>query len=245
MKHRLIPACFLFLSALALSPLLVRAQDPDSSACRARKPHWKEVQDLEAIESLFPKPFVIPDSCQREDEHPCYMYDCAENEVQSRGFCQEGEPHYFSDYGLKYCRKFSTVTRPKLTEEGQAWLDRALVCLKDAIFDHCKDGGCDSCTKIDSLAFRSHAPCYINSGLCSLPLSDWKKITMTVETRDLVSRASRRQILQAGSLCVSQFVSGCVKCVKGVCDTISTSCGRKKGGIVSVDNPDGSGTKLR
>ena len=42
-----------------------------------------------------------------------------------------------------------------------------------------------TCSEIESIAFDSHAKCYVDSGLCSLP-TDWWTIFRVIDIRDIV-----------------------------------------------------------
>ena len=123
----------------------------------------------------------------------CSFYTCLEGNHKC------GASGYPTSYGLNYCQKFAAVA-PKLSAAGQTWIKAVTLCLQKAL---AADVQCKAtCDQIKDDAFASHAGCYVNNGLCSLPVSDWTKIVGVVSFEDLFgSRAALEQILQTASGC--------------------------------------------
>ncbi|OZJ06316.1 hypothetical protein BZG36_00725 [Bifiguratus adelaidae] len=101
----------------------------------------------------------------------CDFYSCLEDQYHC------GPNGYPIGYGLKYCEKY-TANADKFSTQGQQWIDNVRLCLQQ---DLLKDANCNSnCTAVNDDAFASHAGCYIQSGLCSLPPTDWIAIEETI-----------------------------------------------------------------
>ncbi|RPA87166.1 hypothetical protein BJ508DRAFT_200084, partial [Ascobolus immersus RN42] len=105
----------------------------------------------------------------------CSFYtDCIEKKVKC------GKDGYAKNYGKKYCDKFSN-NKSKFSAKGKKWVDKTMVCLQKKLVPVVKgDKAYNTCKEIKSKAFGSHSNCYVSSGLCKLPPSDWMKIMKTV-----------------------------------------------------------------
>lgn len=111
---------------------------------------------------------------------------------------QPSAPDYYLDYGDKYIKKFSNELRPKLSPEGQQWLDDALINLQKAIEEKLKSN-----IKIEEdndafkkFAFESHVAAYEDAGLFDLPILDLLKIGTTPDIDDFFSKAGFKQVIQ-------------------------------------------------
>ncbi|MDY7226299.1 hypothetical protein [Hyalangium rubrum] len=110
-------------------------------------------------------------------------------------------PDYYLNYGQKYLEKFSSLGPKDLTPAGQAWRDRTLQALQDAIESkRAEDPVAFAQLERDPEAFKkfaydTHADAYVKSGLFNLPAQDLVKIATTPELRDLLGKDGVRQIV--------------------------------------------------
>lgn len=109
-------------------------------------------------------------------------------------------PDYYLDYGNKYAVRFPTEVRPKLSPQGQDWLDKTFLLLQIATEDILMRHG-DA--ELDSRAFRRqlfglHAEVYEVSGFFELPFRDKWLVFKALDLRDVVSDEGREQIKAIG-----------------------------------------------
>ncbi|KAJ7287066.1 hypothetical protein C8J57DRAFT_1022619, partial [Mycena rebaudengoi] len=117
--------------------------------------------------------------CSNPPPDSCTFYaDC----LESRYHC--GPTGYPLGYGQKFCGKFQT-SRATLSPQGQTWMLTTLHCLQVALVPDASGSTATSCSALEHKAFASHAGCYVQSGLCSLPPSDWLAIVQIVELKTL------------------------------------------------------------
>ena len=101
----------------------------------------------------------------------------------------EQPPDYYLNYGLKYCMRFTTVTAPTLSPEGQARLVRARCNLQVMMEKGLqKDPGLET----DSDAFRkfafgTHPAAYLDAGMADLPISDQINVARTPDLKEWLS----------------------------------------------------------
>lgn len=63
-----------------------------------------------------------------------------------------------------------------------------------------------SCGDLKDDAFGSHPDCYVNSGVCKLPPSDWEKIIETVSLKDLFGSVDAlKAILETAEGCAEFY----------------------------------------
>ena len=124
----------------------------------------------------------------------CEYYACREKQNQC------GEEGYLLGYVGKYCKRFSSVTQPKLSPAGQAWMDNVRECLVEVI-DSSTDSN-TSCSEIETIGVASHASCYAEAGFCSLSLTDWFAIVHTIDPGDLPFK----QLLATGQQCAKSWM---------------------------------------
>lgn len=124
----------------------------------------------------------------------CDYYLCKEAAAEDKACGSDG---YYVGFGHKYCDRLTSVTRPRMSAAGQAWIDATRQCLmtvlEPAVEDH------HSCPDIKRIAFDSHPACYVDSGFCELPLGDMWSVVMTIEPKDF----ELRQMLVTGIACIS------------------------------------------
>jgi hypothetical protein len=142
------------------------------------------------------------DSCQipttdtiggNEDD----FYLCADDYADFGAGC--GDDGYLVGYGAKYADRFYNDTRPWMTSHGQEWIDEVLVCLQHELRDSIDEA--TSCDDIRTIAFDSHPVCYLEHGLCQLPVWDIAKVLWTVELGDWLSDDAARQVASVATGC--------------------------------------------
>jgi hypothetical protein len=135
---------------------------------------------------VFPPPAPV---CEPAPVEEHYSEDCTRHLGSCEFYrCRQrntGNPRaagYYLDYGHKYCERFSTRTRPRLSHPGRHWLDKTLLCLQE--FIHRNVPGDASPEDVKRAAFDSHPYCYVESGLCFLSPDEWGEIMATIDSRD-------------------------------------------------------------
>jgi RHS repeat-associated protein len=109
-------------------------------------------------------------------------------------------PEYYSKYGDKYIQIFSADTRPKLSEKGKAWLDKALINLQNHIEKQLSSNPnieLDN-EKFNEVAFESHVPAYLEAGLLDLDLNDKIIIGLTPDLVDILQPKGLEQVISIG-----------------------------------------------
>jgi outer membrane protein OmpA-like peptidoglycan-associated protein len=151
----------------------------------AGRAYWRAA----SVEEIRPQAIAAED-CGRY-VGSCEFYRCRQRRAPS-SFPPTG---YYLGYGLKYCERFSTRTRPRLSHAGQRWVDMTLYCLQAWIHSHLRyDTDPDT---VKASAFRSHPDCYVQSGLCFLSPADWLEIWNTIDSAD----NDLRQVLATAVYC--------------------------------------------
>jgi hypothetical protein len=110
-------------------------------------------------------------------------------------------PDYYLNYGDKYARRFTQDLRPKLSKQGQKWLDQAFVLLQKAIEDKVQeDPVAFDLLEQDSEQFKdfvydTHPSAYLNAGLLELPSKDLAFIVLTPDLKDILNQEGLDQIM--------------------------------------------------
>ncbi|TFK37400.1 hypothetical protein BDQ12DRAFT_699122 [Crucibulum laeve] len=115
--------------------------------------------------------------CADPPRDQCSFYtDC----LEARYHC--GSSGYPIGYGLTYCQMFS-IERNKLSSRGQEWMLDTMQCLQRALIPEATGSitAAKSCETLNDKAFASHPACYVNDGVCTLPLTDWIAIVEIVQ----------------------------------------------------------------
>lgn len=100
----------------------------------------------------------------------CEFYSC----VEEQKHC--GKRGYMMAFGRKYCMKFHDEIE-RFSENGKQWVHSVRLCLID------KMNNTDetlSCRKFKKAQVKSHLPCYIESGYCSLGRKDKVSINKVI-----------------------------------------------------------------
>ncbi|KAJ6449785.1 hypothetical protein C8R45DRAFT_123700 [Mycena sanguinolenta] len=125
-------------------------------------------------------PFIIAaqnsSECAAPVPNDCTFYtDCLEARYD---FGADGYP---LAYGFHFCTKFAESTS-ELSPAGQAWMSNTMLCLQRALVPEATGapGAAATCADVETKAFGTHADCYVQNGLCSLPISDWNAIVFDI-----------------------------------------------------------------
>ncbi|HEY6881635.1 MAG TPA: hypothetical protein VI299_26595 [Polyangiales bacterium] len=119
------------------------------------------------------------------------FYECVDRWLGHGQGC--GPDGYPRGYGARYAQRFYEETRPRLSRQGEAWVDHTLVCLQARLRDSIALG--TSCDQVREIAFGTHPGCYADSGFCALPIPDVINVAATIEPPDLLSEDGVRQLL--------------------------------------------------
>lgn len=156
--------------------------------------------DPEADEPGHILPSDIPETataCAREALQyegcgACEYYRCREASANC------GSEGYLMNYAYRYCQRFRLVVEDQMSPEGQAWFRRVRRCLVTAL-DAAEPG--NDCRSLEEEGFGSHPECYLETGFCDLPLSDWIRVFNSVDPNDL----RFRELLTTGNGCVRDW----------------------------------------
>jgi hypothetical protein len=181
--------------------------------------HQKFAEDVSSVLEKLPRPdWKVPKSCVVptlsadsksfiDPNNRCTFYSCADKSVVEAGICKKDDPNaYFINYGEKYCKRFSEKTNQKISEKGNVWLNKTLVCLQQAVVGFCDKNSCSNCEKIRELAYTSHADCYTKSGLCYLNPYDLFLIGVTPDIKnDVLNKDGLKQVAEVAGLCGGSY----------------------------------------
>jgi hypothetical protein len=129
-------------------------------------------------------------------------------------------PDYYLNYGDKYANRFLKETAPKLSKEGQEWLQRTFVALQTKIEDmRQKDPAAFARLEQDPEAFRkfaygTHPDAYVESGLGKLPPSDLVQIGLTPDVKDLLTKDGIAQMVETGLRVGKQWAGDAIEAGK-------------------------------
>jgi len=124
-----------------------------------------------------PGPPSSSPACAKPPLDNCSFYP---NCLESRYRC--GPSGYPIKYGQHYCEKFSNE-RSLLNSQGQQWMIDTMQCLQIALVPEAIDINTTTCQTLNDQAFGTHAPCYVDNGLCTLGLHNWVAILEIVDIR--------------------------------------------------------------
>jgi hypothetical protein len=143
--------------------------------------------------SVFQANASLPERCYNPSLAGCSFYtDC----LEAKYSC--GQKGYALNEGGKYCSSFAELNT--LSEKGKRWRDAALRCLQQQLYPLLDADWKISCKGVRTFAHRTHPTCYTMPGnsICSLPLSDLKKIASIFKAADPseISFDSFSQVIQ-------------------------------------------------
>ncbi|CAG8781697.1 5888_t:CDS:2, partial [Gigaspora rosea] len=120
---------------------------------------------------------VTTSICNSPKVNTCNFYkECLENKFHC------GTNGYPIQYGDKNCNKFLNALN-QFSDPGKKWVTDTMLCLQNALVSTYNNDKA-TCSEIENTAFDSHARCYVDSGICNVPL-DWKTIFQVVGIQDL------------------------------------------------------------
>jgi hypothetical protein len=147
-------------SLLGLFPIssILACQDLDLSRTEAR--------NAQQVSSS------TPSECSNPQPNNCNFYALC---IESRYHC--GPTGYPIGYGQYYCDKF-VMDASLLSPEGQTWMTNVMLCLQRDLVPYVLGAaqGFSDCQALENFAFSTHPVCYVDSGLCALPVTDWEAI---------------------------------------------------------------------
>lgn len=114
--------------------------------------------------------------CSNPRSNDCSFYaQC----LQTRYNCSPSD--YPLAYGQKYCQKFQTDAS-LLSTQGQIWMQTVMLCLQRDLVPYALGGpqAFANCSALSDYAFSTHPKCYVQSGLCTLPVHDWEVIVFQI-----------------------------------------------------------------
>ena len=132
---------------------------------------------------------------QKTDCGQCSYYECLEEKAQC------GKDGYLMNFVGKYCNRFTQVTYPRLSVFGKVWLEGVRECLINNMENGYYDG--ESCEEIEERGIEDHISCYVDTGICSLPVSDWLNILGTIPPNEI----PLRQAIIVGNKCIKNFLN--------------------------------------
>jgi len=135
------------------------------------------------VHRRFPQPPVtLPATCYSPDGTDCGWY----RRCLAKLYPCKGQAEYAINYGEKFCELYEK-SKSEFSENALQWLDAARKCLQLALVPVLHFGQVKpTCEDVRTMAFNSHVPCYVapydGLSVCSLSLSDWANIVMTVKS---------------------------------------------------------------
>jgi len=108
-------------------------------------------------------------------------YRCRDSQLNGGAGC--GEEGYPRDFGARYAEIYMGDIYPDVSQAGQDFLDANLLCLQQAFLDDTDPAM--SCEEVAEAGFDAHPGCYLESGICDVPLADKLLILNAVEWADL------------------------------------------------------------
>ncbi|MCE8043433.1 hypothetical protein HOP60_14870 [Halomonas daqingensis] len=186
---------------------------------RAWATRWNPFDDVEVVRRLLANRdlLVAPSSTHEHwSRHSNFM-------MRHIG-CEHQPPDYYVSYGYYYCYTYGERLRPRLSPQGQDWLDQARYWLQFNIEVGLKDNmdgdeinvvcrrypnrsvemtvprlelEIDKAT-FKSFAFNTHVPAYLDAGLADLSISDLFKIGGQPNIEEWLDRETWRQAIDSG-----------------------------------------------
>lgn len=111
-------------------------------------------------------------------------------------------------YGFHYCALFQQQLL-NFSPVGRAWVLRTMTCLQHALvpeiprLDDCGHPCTAACETLSKVAFASHPPCYVDSGVCDLrSVHDYLLILQVVGLKNVFTA----QAVQTAFACVMQWL---------------------------------------
>jgi len=163
----------------------------------------------DAAKQLQQPSVILPAACYNPSGMDCHWY----RQCLARMFDCTGQSEYAISYGEVFCNLYEQ-SKSQFSQKGLEWLDAAQKCLQVALVPVLHLSQLQpTCEDIETKAFDSHVQCYIEPyeglSVCSLSISDWINIVMTVKGSFVSSawlETLKASVLTAG-MCVGIFGS--------------------------------------
>ncbi|KAJ6788529.1 hypothetical protein PWT90_01643 [Aphanocladium album] len=137
-------------------------------------------------------------SCQNPPQTCTFYSSCAEAALPC------GSSGYALGYGLANCAKFMQRLS-HFSAPGRAWIFRVMTCLQTFLIRGPLTQCGLTCAGLKSAAFGSHPACYVDSGVCDLPVADWVQLVITIRD-DLLTLATLKQAVTTGGRCLGHYM---------------------------------------
>lgn len=142
---------------------------------------------------------ICQPTCQSPPPKSCDFYTrCAEEALEC------GAGGYPIRYGAKNCHRFQANLKD-FSAQGQNWIWGTMTCLQKALIGPVGQCGA-TCKSVEDAAFKSHPQCYVDNGVCNLPLNDMVQLIITVNT-DLFAGPALDQVLATAKGCASHYIA--------------------------------------
>lgn len=112
---------------------------------------------------------AIADECSRYT-NDCEYYLC----ISAEKGCDRRD--YPVRFGHRFCLRYSKRIE-SFSEEGKIWVDNVRSCLIKKMEELDQEL---NCSQLKVQAFKTHVPCYLESGFCQLKLKDKRAVIDTV-----------------------------------------------------------------
>lgn len=140
--------------------------------------------------------FCVPEQCRADADTPdfancadylaldvddcdrCRYYAC--REAARTDSCGPGG--YYLGYALKYCQRLSGRVAAKMSPQGKRWLDEVRRCLPEHMEEHVSDEA--TCRDVSDHGISSHRDCFLEAGVCDLPMGDWFSFSIAMDLWD-------------------------------------------------------------
>ncbi|KAJ4478803.1 hypothetical protein C8J55DRAFT_536400 [Lentinula edodes] len=142
------------------------------------------------VDDAITLPILTSINCTSPPPRTCTFYTAC---LEPHFHC--GPEGYPVGFGEKFCTKFNLPENVgRLSPEGKEWMWTTMRCLQIALVPELQipvvpttTGSISACKALEDKAFSTHAPCYLSSGLCSLPPEDWLAIVEIIDIKTLLS----------------------------------------------------------
>jgi hypothetical protein len=147
--------------------------------------------------------------------------------------CEHKPPSYYVSYGYYYCSTYGAKLYPKLSPEGQAWLQKARWHLQKNMEDGLNKNMMGDLIRMSSqkpgngsfkmmvpqyeleldddmfkaFAFRTHPLAYLDGGLADLPVSDLAKITAQPNIQEWGDARTWEQAVDSGKVVLPNMIN--------------------------------------
>lgn len=157
---------------------------------------YKPLKSAEICSACHHADILCQPKCQNPSQTCDFYRDCAEVVLSC------GPDGYPIGKGLKNCRQFEKRLS-HFTFVGQAWILEVMTCLQRSLVQPLSECSM-TCDRFQDAAFASHPSCYVEAGVCELPLKDWVELVLTVRT-DLLTGPALKQAVTTLGKCALRY----------------------------------------